>query len=164
MSISDFLGLCHHNELEEGVGLATVCSSHPLPPFPSTRLCNYLCDVGHLQQKSLGEKPVPPPTRVLGKQSSPKAALLWFLSHKWVSPPTDQLGSVVLRSCALGIAASLQPPQTGAGFTRDFGHPPFACLTGFNVLVPGVFAPLTASPSANGALKRGLVFPNNLVL
>lgn len=76
--------------------------------------------------------------------SQNSAALVSQPGSKWVSPPTDHLGSVVLRSCALGIAGSLQPPQTGAGLARDFGHLPFPCLTGFNVLVPGVFAPLTA--------------------
>lgn len=144
MSVSDFLELCHHNELEEGVDLATASSSHSLPLFPSTRLCNYSCDVGHLQQKSLGDlchHPQSPGETELSQGKGALAAVVSQPCSKWVSPPTDHSGSVVLRSCALGTAASLQAPQTGAGRTRDFGHPPFACLSGFNVLVP---APLTA--------------------
>lgn len=76
--------------------------------------------------------------------SQSEGALVSQPCSKCVSPPTDHLGSVALRSGALGIAASLQPPQTGADLAMDFGHPPFACLTGFNVLISGVFAPLTA--------------------
>lgn len=88
------------------------------------------------------------------------AVLLSQPCSKQVSPPTDHLGSVVLRSCALGIAASLQPPQTSAGLARDFGHPPFACLTGSSVLVPGVFAPLTAyfSVSKWGTEERACLY------
>lgn len=66
------------------------------------------------------------------------------------------------RELCPGNCSLLQPPQRGAGLARDFGHPPFACLTGLSVLIPGVFAPLTAYLSiSKGGTKRGLVFPNN---
>lgn len=109
MSVSDFLELCHHNELEEGVDLATASSSHSLPPFPRTRLCNYLCDVGQLQQKSLGDLCHHPHESWGNRALRSGGALVSQPCSKWVSPPTDH--SVVLGSCALGIAASCSHPR-----------------------------------------------------
>lgn len=143
MSISDFLGLCHHNEPEEGADLATASSSHPLPPFPITRLCNFLCDF-YLQQKSLGDL-CHHPHESWGNKALPKRGRSGFSSMQQAGQPTHRPAGICgAKELCPGNCNLPAATQTGAGLARDFDCPPFARLTGFSVLLLGVFVPLTA--------------------
>lgn len=160
MSISGFLGLCHHNELEEGVDLATASSSNPLPPFPSTRLCNYLCDVGHLQQKSLGDL-CHHPHESWGNRAHPKRGCSGFSAMQQAGQPTHRpvgiCGAEELcpGNCSLPAATpdSCRPRQGLWAVLPLLVWQASMCWS-LGCLLPS----LLSSPPANGALKRGLIF------